>query len=255
MPGWHSLAAEFRSLCVLSVAGAPRPRHGRGRHGMAWDANTHRHGMAWDANAHRHGMGWESGARWPVSRVLSRMAIHLGRPLPGASRDRPGRRRGNPPVAAKATAAPTWSCSRWGLPCRPPSPGTRCALTAPFHPCPAARGRRGGLLSVALSLGSPPPDVIRHRVSVEPGLSSPRPRTRGGHPAIWRHPESRRRRGTGSRGAHSAAAAPTSRATASITRTVSSSRWPSTQAGRQWRWKAAMAARVRSHRRPWRGTP
>ena len=33
--------------------------------------------------------------------------------------------------------------------------------------------RRGGLLSVALSLGSPPPDVIRHRLSVEPGLSSP----------------------------------------------------------------------------------
>ena len=30
----------------------------------------------------------------------------------------------------------------------------------------------GGLLSVALSLESPPPDVIRHRVSVEPGLSS-----------------------------------------------------------------------------------
>jgi len=30
----------------------------------------------------------------------------------------------------------------------------------------------GGLLSVALSLGSPPPDVIRHRVSEEPGLSS-----------------------------------------------------------------------------------
>ncbi len=33
--------------------------------------------------------------------------------------------------------------------------------------------KRGGFLSVALSLGSPPPDVIRHRVSVEPGLSSP----------------------------------------------------------------------------------
>ena len=30
----------------------------------------------------------------------------------------------------------------------------------------------GGLFSVALSLGLPPPDVIRHRVSVEPGLSS-----------------------------------------------------------------------------------
>jgi hypothetical protein len=29
------------------------------------------------------------------------------------------------------------------------------------------------LLSVALSLESPPPDVIRRRASVEPGLSSP----------------------------------------------------------------------------------
>ncbi len=50
-------------------------------------------------------------------------------------------------------------------------PGTRCALTAPFQPC---RGFRpvGGFISVALSLGSPPADVIRHRVSVEPGLSS-----------------------------------------------------------------------------------
>ena len=68
-----------------------------------------------------------------------------------------------------------------------PSPGTRCALTAPFHPyrpsdptLPArrrwldARPRIGGLLSVALSLGSPPPGVTRHRVSVEPGLSSTR---------------------------------------------------------------------------------
>ena len=30
----------------------------------------------------------------------------------------------------------------------------------------------GGLLSAALSLGSPPPGITRHRVSVEPGLSS-----------------------------------------------------------------------------------
>lgn len=35
--------------------------------------------------------------------------------------------------------------------------------------------RCGGLLSVALSLGSPPPDVIRHRLFMEPGLSSPDP--------------------------------------------------------------------------------
>lgn len=45
----------------------------------------------------------------------------------------------------------------------------------PRHPCRSAEryGRRGGLLSVALSLGSPPPGVTRHRVSMEPGLSSP----------------------------------------------------------------------------------
>src|SRR5262249_53702395 len=56
-------------------------------------------------------------------------------------------------------------------------PATRCALTAPFHPC---RGRsRGGPFSVALSLRSrrlrddSPADVIRHRMSMEPGLSSP----------------------------------------------------------------------------------
>ena len=47
-------------------------------------------------------------------------------------------------------------------------PKTRCALTAPFHPYL----RRGGLLSAALSLRSPWPDVIRHHASVEPGLSS-----------------------------------------------------------------------------------
>ena len=52
----------------------------------------------------------------------------------------------------------------------PLSPAVRWALTPPFHPYHA---KHGGLLSVALSLGSPPPDVIRHRISVEPGLSSP----------------------------------------------------------------------------------
>ena len=41
-------------------------------------------------------------------------------------------------------------------------------------PLPAvAEARAGGLFSVALSLGSPPPDIIRHRMSMEPGLSSP----------------------------------------------------------------------------------
>src|SRR5580693_6924468 len=55
-------------------------------------------------------------------------------------------------------------------------PGTRCALTAPFQPYRGLSSLKerpvGGVISVALSLGSPPPAVNRHRFSVEPGLSS-----------------------------------------------------------------------------------
>src|SRR6266550_4051030 len=38
---------------------------------------------------------------------------------------------------------------------------------------PSLSGGGSGSFSVALSLGLPPPDVIRHRMSMEPGLSSP----------------------------------------------------------------------------------
>ena len=48
-------------------------------------------------------------------------------------------------------------------------PDPRWALTPPFHPYPL---KRGGLLSVALSLGSHRADIIRRLVSMEPGLSS-----------------------------------------------------------------------------------
>ena len=118
------------------------------------------------------------------------MAIHLGRLLPDASSNQPGRRCEN---AFRSGETPPL--------CRPYSvllpagftlprllPAARCALTAPFHPYQfdglvldalrpqvaqsAVGQQKGGLLSVALSLGSPPPDVIRRRVSVEPGLSS-----------------------------------------------------------------------------------
>ncbi len=80
-------------------------------------------------------------------------------------------------------AVPIRSCSRCGLPCR-----FRCrtrgallphlfTLAAPsLDPSPACGGGWGGgsgSFSVALSLGLPPPDVIRHRMSMEPGLSSP----------------------------------------------------------------------------------
>jgi signal transduction histidine kinase len=128
----------------------------------------------------------------PVSRVLygldpcgpkrgshssgTRIAARLKQPTRMIN---PGKRAGLSPCVI-----PIRFCSRWGLPCRfrcrsrgglLPHPFT---LTPPPH-CRSILGSdpairwRGGLLSVALSLGSPPPDVIRHRLSVEPGLSSP----------------------------------------------------------------------------------
>ncbi len=115
------------------------------------------------------------------------MAIHLGRPLPNASRDLPGRRRGKSPGSRRA-CRPYLVLLRVGFTLPPPLPEARCALTAPFHPCPADEPRvrePGGLLSVALSLGFPPPGVTRHPSSVEPGLSSPAREHRRGHPAIW----------------------------------------------------------------------
>jgi len=138
-------------------------------------------------------------ARRRVSRVLSRpwpsvgavMAIPLGRSLPSASCDPPERRRGGPLGISGSPgmpAAPTWSCSRWGFPCR-----RRCRRRGALLPHrftladrPACRRATGGVLSVALSLGSPPPGVTRHRASVEPGLSSPRAPAESGHPTVWR---------------------------------------------------------------------
>ena len=80
-------------------------------------------------------------------------AIHLERLLPNASCDLPGT------LARRAAASsPIWSCSAWGLPCRRGHPRRRCALTAPFHPCP---GIRGGMFSVALSVGAPRENASR----------------------------------------------------------------------------------------------
>src|ERR1700737_3293136 len=110
------------------------------------------------------------------------MAIPLGRPLPSASCDRPERRRGGPPgIPANGDACRSYLVLLpVGFSLPPPLPAARCALTAPFHPCrpPGVPRRPGGVLSVALSLGSPPPGVTRHRTSVEPGLSSLRTRRR-----------------------------------------------------------------------------
>ncbi len=113
----------------------------------------------------------EKGSR-PISRVLSWATIHLGRASPRASSDLPGSPR-EPRVRALGPARfPIWPCSRWGFPCRRVLPPTRCALTAPFHPClPTVRRHRRSALCCTFR-GLAPPRRYLAPCSVEPGLSS-----------------------------------------------------------------------------------
>ena len=136
--------------------------------------------------------GKRKGARQPVSRVLS-AHFGAGRPfLWDASRDaplatNPGGRTG---TSLRSVSSPKTRNNRGhpysvllpvGFTMPPLLPGTRCALTAPFRPCPRDETScTGGLFSVALSLGSPPPAVSRHRVPMEPGLSSALPQRPSG---------------------------------------------------------------------------
>ena len=97
----------------------------------------------------------------------TRIAAGFARPTRVEGRDRPcddARRR--------LAVHPYSALLPVGFAVPPPLPEARWALTPPFHPCPKGRSRPGGLFSVALSLGSPPPVVDRHRSPVEPGLSS-----------------------------------------------------------------------------------
>ena len=66
-------------------------------------------------------------------------------------------------------AFPIWSCSRRGLPCQFCCQNRGALLPHPFTLTPTYRG---GLLSVALSLGSRRAGVTRRPVLMEPGLSS-----------------------------------------------------------------------------------
>ena len=163
------------------------------------------------------------------------MAIPLGRPLPDASRDLPGRLARKPAFPPQRERRPYLVLLPVGFTVPSPLPAPRCALTAPFHPHPQASTLAGRLLSVALSLGSPPPGVTRHRVSVEPGLSSPGlPRERpSGH---LTHARCRLREDAVS-SAHSSASRPSRRR-----ERLRDPARPSTRAGRKWRWKAAMTS-------------
>jgi hypothetical protein len=147
---------------VLRSRGAARPyaaagRQGRARHGLGtlcarvgwrkWWVSEPVHGTgSGRADRPTGGEKWverplvgsdpaEEGGSRPISRVLSRAIIHLGRTSPCASSDLPGSPCGPQERARRPARFPIWSCSRWGLPCRRVLPPARCALTAPFHPC------------------------------------------------------------------------------------------------------------------------
>jgi len=112
------------------------------------------------------------------------MAIHLGRSLPNASRDRPERRHGRPARQRQPKpvppAAPTWSCSRWGLPCR-----RRCrrrGALLPHHFTLAARRPEGRTGSAVCFCGTFP--------GVAPAGRYPAPYLRGARtflppPGTW----------------------------------------------------------------------
>jgi len=151
--------------------------------------------------------------RRPVSRVLSvprpckqekrnATVIPLDRPLLDGSRDLPGRLGpASPTVIPKDPARRPYSVLlQAGLAMPSLSPGPRWALTPPFHPSPPSPqgASAGGLLSVALSLGSPPAGVTRRLFAVEPGLSStpqagPRPPGRLVRVLGWAGPQARSR--------------------------------------------------------------
>ena len=102
----------------------------------------------------------------------------------------------------------------------------------PVSPLPAGRVTAtcaSGLFSVALSLGSPPPEVIRHRIPVEPGLSSAAHATAAVRPSG--DPSVAGNHGTSQ-------APPASRHRADSLARVPASASPVTASGRQWRWNA-----------------
>lgn len=139
---------------------------------------------------------FKENVSWPVSRVLCvrlnfcikqkphAITIHLGLTLPAGSSNQPERQC----ESASDSNPKTLSGHSYlvlhlvGFTVPVLLPVLRWALTPPFHPYLIRIATAiGGLISVALSLGSPQPDVIRHHAFVMPGLSSP---VAGrGHPA------------------------------------------------------------------------
>ena len=197
-------------------------------------------------------------ARGSVSRVLSTpdqnpgMGDHSSRTAIARRLQQPTRiARRKRPLNPKVRAIPIRFCSRWGLPCRPCYQGRGALLPHRFALTLAPETwLQGGLFCVALSLGSPPPGVTRHRTFrgartfLAPACARPRPPdplTRGALAEGARRGKPKRE------DAHPAPArnaAPLSPPVSSESRIAR--HWPSITAsrlaGRKRRWKARTAA-------------
>jgi len=164
------------------------------------------------------------------------MAIHLGRPSPDASRDQPGRPARKPacPRPRPETRRPYSVLLPVGFAVPATLPPPRCALTAPFHPCPpAGPGRPGGPGGRSALCGTFPgvAPAGRYPAPCFRGARTflPPAKPEGGHPTVWRH----KRRKVRARSRQAGSSRASSRARRSASRAVSGSATPSTRRGRK----------------------
>ena len=126
------------------------------------------------------GGNWVQRCAWKICQMACKpgsvallralMAIHLER-LPAVSSDPPGHDAGSH-LNGALFACPYLVLLQMGFAMPVLLPGRRCALPHHFTLPRPPRAAAGGIFSVALSLGLPPPGVTRHPDPVEPGLSS-----------------------------------------------------------------------------------
>ncbi len=112
-----------------------------------------------------------NGGSRPVSRVLSRMIIHLGCVSPRTSSNLPGDPVGH--RCGRSHSPPYLVLLRVGFTLPLLLPAARCALTAPFHPYhPAANRRIRRYIFCGTFRGLTPPRRYLAPCPMEPGLSS-----------------------------------------------------------------------------------
>ena len=162
----RKLASRRMPSKIKVVSSALEPQNWRGPGGVAAEPPKHYQPTC------------KPGSVRPAGLTANVTAIPLLRRLPGASSNLPERlARTNPRLAPQRRSYSVLLPVGFAVPF--PSLETRCALTTPFHPyrCQnATQPRRSvlcGTVPEAQPEGQSPPDVIRHRSSMEPGLSSP----------------------------------------------------------------------------------